>query len=393
MSGSDRKTAKNDPATGGSTRKSGDQPKSGARPSGSPSKASSSAKSVKPSTTSRLPDKSGSVRPVKKAVDKGHRLATKASTTTGIGKSTAQFPAKPLPTTPGSAPSSAPKKRSYAEIMQRAARLQQEIGPNRSIQHKSMKDAKLEREQMQAQSGGGFKKPSSKKIWRSETRAVSPPTDLVSYIKAAKRSQSLSTDDSRSINSSKALGAKSEGGKDPAKPRAHGAKTKAGKQDAPEPAKRNRFQKTNAATTGYKGTARPPPDQKTPASSKSEEGGSSGTRPVAGAKSAAGGNARPRYGGAALARRPRGRDHDDEMDDFIEYDDDEPQELYGNSRPRYGDSEEDESDMEAGFSDVEDEEHRAAMIARREDQEQEALEQKLKRDKEMRKRQLGLPRR
>lgn len=71
------------------------------------------------------------------------------------------------------------------------------------------------------------------------------------------------------------------------------------------------------------------------------------------------------------------------MDDFIEYDDEEP--GYGQGG---GYDSAEESDMEAGMSDIDEEERRAEFQARREDQMQEALEKKLKREKEERRRRL-----
>lgn len=76
------------------------------------------------------------------------------------------------------------------------------------------------------------------------------------------------------------------------------------------------------------------------------------------------------------------------MDDFIVDDEEEPaQPGYGGGGPRYRyDSYDEESDMEAGLTDIEDEEQVADRQARREDLEQEALEKRLKREKEERRR-------
>ena len=75
------------------------------------------------------------------------------------------------------------------------------------------------------------------------------------------------------------------------------------------------------------------------------------------------------------------------MDDFI-VDDEEEDEApgYNTGRQYRYDSYEEESDMEAGISDIEDEEQLADRQARREDLEQEALEKRLKQDKEERRR-------
>lgn len=124
------------------------------------------------------------------------------------------------------------------------------------------------------------------------------------------------------------------------------------------------------ATTGYTGTARPRPGAK-----PSQSGSSLTSQRSGGSRLGSG------YGGGLSARKRRD-DYDDELDDFIEYDDEED-DPYG-GRPRY-DSYDDESDMEAGLTDIDEEERRAEMLARKEDQEQEALELRLKQEKERRK--------
>lgn len=130
-----------------------------------------------------------------------------------------------------------------------------------------------------------------------------------------------------------------------------------------------KVKKAALATTGYTGTARPRPGANPSQSGSSLSQKSGGSRLGS------------RYGGG-LSSRKRRDDYDDELDDFIEYDDEE-EDPYG-GRPRY-DSYDDESDMEAGLTDIDEEERRAEMLARKEDQEQEALELRLKREKERRK--------
>ena len=71
---------------------------------------------------------------------------------------------------------------------------------------------------------------------------------------------------------------------------------------------------------------------------------------------------------------------DDELDD-----DDEDEEDEGDG---YGYSDEESDDMEAGFSDVEQEETAAARAAKKDDEEEARIEAKLKRDKEERRRRL-----
>ncbi|KAL9129759.1 MAG: hypothetical protein Q9217_001871 [Psora testacea] len=71
-----------------------------------------------------------------------------------------------------------------------------------------------------------------------------------------------------------------------------------------------------------------------------------------------------------------------------ELDDDEEEEEVGDVDDGYGYSDEGSDDMEAGFSDVEQEETAAARAARKEDEEEAKLEARLKRDKEERKKRL-----
>ncbi|EON97795.1 putative spt2 chromatin protein [Phaeoacremonium minimum UCRPA7] len=140
-----------------------------------------------------------------------------------------------------------------------------------------------------------------------------------------------------------------------------------------------KLKKAATATTGYTGTARPPPGASR-AGSSSKPTAPNGSRDR---------HHESRPYGAFSARRNRDDDYDEELDDFIEYDDDEPE--YGGDRRRgYGDysDEDDESDMEAGLSDIDVEERRAEIYARQEDRREEALERKLKLEKEERKRRL-----
>jgi len=136
-----------------------------------------------------------------------------------------------------------------------------------------------------------------------------------------------------------------------------------------------KLKKAAMATTGYMGTARPRSNPSTTAKGGASGNSSLGDRP----------RSTSRYGGPLSAPRRRYEDDDDDLDDFIEYDEDE-EDGYAH-RYRY-DSYDDESDMEAGLSDIEDEELAAERAARLEDEEQEALERRLKREKEERKRRL-----
>jgi hypothetical protein len=153
------------------------------------------------------------------------------------------------------------------------------------------------------------------------------------------------------------------------------------RKDAPTQEEK-KVKKAAIATTGYQGTARPRPGatsaKSTGLPSKSR-GDSSGERD------------RPRYVGALSTGRRRDEEDDDDLDGFIEYDDDEEEPGYGLGAARRGvyySDDEDESDMEAGLSDVEEEESRAARIALQEDRAEEARLRKLALDKEERKRRL-----
>lgn len=146
-------------------------------------------------------------------------------------------------------------------------------------------------------------------------------------------------------------------------PAARGSKATAASVAAEEEAAK-KMKKAAQATTGYTGTARPKPGN--PVRNKDA----------------------PR--GGALLNVPRHNtsknsryedDYDEELDDFIEYDDEEEE-----GGPRYGYESDGSSDMEAGLEDIDGEERRAEFIGRREDQEQERLEKTLKAAKEERKR-------
>jgi hypothetical protein len=143
------------------------------------------------------------------------------------------------------------------------------------------------------------------------------------------------------------------------------------------PVEEKKVKKAALATTGYTGTARPRPG----ASTTAKPGATS--RPGSDARA----RDRSRYGGPLSGPR-RGRDEEDDLDDFIVDDEEEEEEQpgYGNARQYRYYSDEEESDMEAGISDIEDEEQLADRQARREDLEQEALEKRLKREKEERRR-------
>lgn len=128
-----------------------------------------------------------------------------------------------------------------------------------------------------------------------------------------------------------------------------------------------KIKKAATATTGYTGTARPKP-------------GSTNHK-------------KDTHRGGALLNVPRPRpshsrsryedDYDEELDDFIDYDDGDEEDGGG---PRYDYASDGSSDMEAGLDDIDGEERMAERIARQEDIEEQRLEMTLKQAKEERKR-------
>ncbi|KAI0022315.1 hypothetical protein F4780DRAFT_733781 [Xylariomycetidae sp. FL0641] len=261
-------------------------------------------------------------------------------------------PSKPSPTTPtaSDAPRAPPKKGSFAEILARGAKAQQMMGKVGMIQHKPLEKAamaKKEREVVKPEQKGPVK------------GKVGKP-----YQGNGKPSSAMSRDAVRPATSARDT------------PRNGVSKdAKAGpkqKEVAPE----KKVKKSAVATTGYTGTARPRPG------ATSDKSASSRGRP----------GSRPAAGGPLAPPRPGRRDryeeeYDEDMDDFIDYDDEEEEPGYGG---RYGgyDSE-GSSDMEAGLSDIDVEERKAERLAKEEDKREQALEEKLKREKEERRRRLA----
>ena len=133
-----------------------------------------------------------------------------------------------------------------------------------------------------------------------------------------------------------------------------------------------KIKKAATATTGYTGTSRPKPGA--PTSSKN------GKEPRGGALL---NQPKPRSRPSGRSRHHDEYDDEEELDDFIEYDDEEDA---GGAGPRYDYASDGSSDMEAGLDDIDDEERQAEYIARKEDIEEQRLEQNLKMAKEDRKR-------
>ncbi|KAI1764022.1 hypothetical protein GGR53DRAFT_495276 [Hypoxylon sp. FL1150] len=257
-------------------------------------------------------------------------------------------PAKPSPTTPTTSdPSRAPKKGSYQEIMERAKKAQATMGKVGMIQHKAIENKK--ERPIKGEQKPGMTKGKDGKPYLGNGRPSAASS------REAKRPGMASREGSR-VSATKDIKA---GGK---KPSTSGAE-----------AMEKKVKKSATATTGYTGTARPRPGAASGKSSTSRKESSS-----------------YKSGGLLAPPKAKRRDqyedeYDDEMDDFIDYDDDDED-------PRgtgYGYASDASSDMEAGLSDIDVEERRAELLARQEDKREQALEEKLKREKEERKRRLG----
>ncbi|KAI3328216.1 hypothetical protein F4824DRAFT_429302 [Ustulina deusta] len=261
-------------------------------------------------------------------------------------------PSKPSPTTPTlSHPSRAPKKGSFQEIMARGAKAQEVMGKVGMIQHKSTDKAttKKERETAKPEQKNGIGSGAKGKMGTS-------------YAGTGRPSGTPGRDNGPTGPSARTV---SRNG--PTKDAKTGGKLKpaSAANDVPE----KKVKKSATATTGYAGTARPRPGA---AANK-------GPSPR--------GDQRPRHGGLLepprMSRRSKYEDeYDEELDDFIDYDEEEEQAV----GPRYDYDSAGSSDMEAGMSDIDTEERRAELYAREEDKREQALEEKLKKEKEERKR-------
>ncbi|KAH7026476.1 uncharacterized protein B0I36DRAFT_330726 [Microdochium trichocladiopsis] len=262
--------------------------------------------------------------------------------------------ARPAPTT-----SAAPKKGSFAEIMARGAKAQQTMGKVGVIQHKPISKPmnKKDRDLAKLEDKSTAKRPSGK---FPGVAGKVPPT-------AAQNGSRMSSGTKATVKGGAALGEKPGPGK------------KGSKSSSAESSEK-KVKKSTSATTGYTGTARPVPG--------ATRGGAAGR---------AGGPSRPGQRDRGLLAPPkasrRGQaddDYDEDMDDFIDYDDEEAEaDPYG--RPgRYVEYDSDgSSDMEAGLSDIDSEERAAERFARNEDKREQMLEEKLRREKEERKKRLA----
>ncbi|KAG5927980.1 hypothetical protein E4U42_001457 [Claviceps africana] len=247
-------------------------------------------------------------------------------------------------------PRGPPKKGSFAEILARGQRAQAVMGQVGKIQHK-----KVEK--------GAAKK------FRDEAPPPSTPAKgrtVSGYSGTAKFGQRNGQNIGQKPS---ANNAQQGNGVRPAVPgRVKGKVATAGAAAAAaaeEVAAAKKLKKAASATTGYTGTARPKPGN--PARKKDAPRGGALLNI-------------PRHTSSKTSRDED--DYDEELDDFIEYDDDE-EDAGG---PRYDYASDGSSDMEAGLEDIDHEERRAEFIGRREDLEEERLEKTLKMAKEERKR-------
>ncbi|RGP80984.1 spt2 chromatin [Fusarium longipes] len=277
--------------------------------------------------------------------------------------------AKPAaPSRPSPGPSSAPpvargappKKGSFAEILARAQKAQQSMGQVGKIQHKKVEGGNLKK--VRDEPAAKADPRTAKNVKQRPGASASAPTGYAGTAKPGQRSGTPVSGAGRDPRNGRSL--------PPAKPergRATGAKG-AGGRAAPPEEEPKKVKKAAVATTGYTGTARPRPGGNVGKKKETPRGGALLSAPRA---------PRPSHSKSRFED-----DYDEDMDDFIDYDDEDD-----DGGPRYDYASDASSDMEAGLDDIDVEERRAEQIARREDIEEERLERKLKADKEARKRQ------
>ncbi|KAK4199563.1 hypothetical protein QBC40DRAFT_281591 [Triangularia verruculosa] len=246
------------------------------------------------------------------------------------------LPSRPVQNRPSPSDSGPPKKRSFAEIMARARENQEARESLGKISHKPVERnlTMKERKELKAETS-----KQGKTVARKGPSTTSVPSRTASKNGVERNRVS---------------------------PGASSAKAKAAAEE-----ENKKIKKAALATTGYTGTARPRPG----ATSKPKASHGPDRDPRDRVRD------RPRYGGA----RSRYEEEDDDLGDFVEYDEDEGDPYAYGRRGGYDDMS-DESDMEAGLSDIEVEETAAERRARLEDKQEEEREKRLKREKEERKR-------
>lgn len=258
-------------------------------------------------------------------------------------------PTKPSPTTPtASDPARAPKKGSFAEIMARGAKAQQVMGKVGVIQHKATEKPAVNRKERDV-TRPGAKTPAGKS-YMGNARPIAVSRD-------AARSGGQGRDMHRNSISKDG---KQSGKQRPISSGGEGHEKK--------------LKKAATATTGYTGTARPRPNANKSSSARSGKPQAPGR---------AGGLLAP----PKSSRRDRlEEEYDEELDDFIDYDEEDEPDPRGHG---YGYDSDGSSDMEAGLTDIDAEERRATFAAIQEDKREQALEEKLRREKEERRKRLG----
>lgn len=272
---------------------------------------------------------------------------------------------------PAAAPKAPPKKGSFAEILARGKAAQATMGQVGKLQHKKTeKGAPVKKENGIVGKGTQRPDPRGKAAGASRTDPRAAANEQARKPAAAAASGYAGTAKPNAIRPGQANGQSSLARKPGSRPSDKDKDRKA----AAEP---ERPKKAATATTGYTGTSRPRPgasSSKNPGKHPQQRGGALLNR-------------QPIRRPASAARGSHSRyddDYDEELDDFIEYDDEEEDE--GGHGRRYTYDSGSDSDMEAGMDELDIEERMAERIARREDVEQEKLEKSLKAQKEERKR-------
>lgn len=269
----------------------------------------------------------------------------------GANRISKSLPSRPSPTTSSAAAASrnaAPKKGSFAEILARGQRAQAVMGQVGKIQHKKVDKgaAPVKKEETKADP-----RTPGKKLPQTAPGAQRATGTFSGAAKPGQRSGTPVNGGAKDGRNGKA-----------APPLTKAQRAKAAAQEERE----KRVKKAATATSGYTGTARPKPG----ANVKKHNTPRGGVLLN---------NQGPRRPPPSKSRLDE--DYDEELDDFIDYDDEEEDEG-----PRYDYASDGSSDMEAGMDDIDDEERQAGIIARREDIEEERLERSLKQAKEERKR-------
>ncbi|KAI2624741.1 hypothetical protein GGS21DRAFT_531919 [Xylaria nigripes] len=259
------------------------------------------------------------------------------------------LPSKPSPSMPASSvPSRAPKKGSFKEIMARGAKAQEVMGKVGMIQHRSTDKSTSKKD-----------REPTKPTQKSGTSS-GPKGNVATSYTGTGRPSAMTGRDNGQVGASARTTSRNGPTKDVKT--ADKAKSNPAANDVAE----KKAKKSATATTGYAGTARPRPG-------------------AAANKGTPSGGHRPGQGGLLAPPRMNRRskyedDYDEDLDDFIEYDEEDE-----DQGPRYGYDSDGSSDMEAGLSDIDSEEKRAEQYAREEDKREQILEEKLKKEKQERK--------